>query len=184
MRVVALLASPRKEGNTALLMQHVLKKAESLGAQTQVFYLNGLNIRGCQSCFACKADVNCAVKDDAGKVLDAIKEADSLVFATPVYMWDMTAQLKNLVDRLFSFMNPDFSSKLNPGKKVLWAITQGQPDETMFLSTFEKHGKMLQMIGFKESKVLIAGGLHNPGEVLSQVKTLNKAEELGAWLVQ
>lgn len=184
MKVVALLASPRKQGNTALLMQEVLKEIEAAGAKTQVFYLNELDIKGCQSCFGCKSHATCVVKDDARQVLDAIAEADSVVLATPVYMWDMNAQLKTIVDRMFCFMNPDFSSKLAPGKKVVWAITQGQPDDKMFLPTFEKHSKMLQMIGLGESKFLIAGGLHNPGEIMSQSDIMHTASEMGKWLVE
>ncbi|MCX7781821.1 MAG: flavodoxin family protein [Negativicutes bacterium] len=183
MKVVALLASPRKQGNTALLMQEVLKETEALGAQTEVFYLNGMDIKGCQSCFACKSQSDCVIKDDGRQVLDALNEADCVVMATPVYMWDMTAQLKTIIDRLFCFLNPDYSSRLAPGKKVLWALTQGQPDKNTFLSTFEKHGKMLQFLGFGESKFLVAGGLRTPGDILSQQNILQNARDMAKWLV-
>ena len=183
MKVVALLGSPRKQGNTALLMQEVLKETEALGGKTEVFYLNRMEIKGCQSCFACKSHPTCVLKDDGKQVLDAIAEADRVILATPVYMWDMTAQLKTLVDRLFCFLNRDYSSKLAPGKKILWTITQGQVDEKMFLATFEKHGKMLQFLGFGESKFLIAGGLQTPGDLSSQTGVLEKAREMAKWLV-
>jgi multimeric flavodoxin WrbA len=180
MKVVALLGSPRQTGNTARLMQEVLKIAEAKGAQTQVFYLNQLTMKGCQSCFACKSQPSCIVQDGASPILEAIAEADSVVLGTPVYMWDMTAQLKNVVDRLYCFLNPDFSSKLAPGKKVLWAITQGQPDPNMFLATFEKHGKMLQMLGFGENEFLIAEGMR-PGVTMSQ-DMIKNAHDMGEWV--
>ena len=182
-KVVALQGSPRKNGNTELLMQQVVQEAEKLGAKTEVFYLNGLNMKGCQACFACKTNPLCVMKDDASKILEAIAAADAVILATPVYMWDMTAQLKLLVDRLFCFLNPNYSSKLSPGKKVLWTITQGNPDEKGFMAAFEKHGKMLQFLGFGQNQFLLAGGLRTPGEISARAEVLQKARDLAGWLV-
>ena len=142
-----------------------------------------MNIKGCQSCFGCKSHPSCVIQDDGKRVLDSIAKADRVIMATPVYMWDMTAQMKTLVDRLFCFMNPDYSSKLAPGKKILWTITQGQVDDKLFLGTFEKHGKMLQFLGFGENKFIIAGGLGNPGDISSQTNVLQSAREMAKWLV-
>ena len=185
-KVVALMGSPRKQGNTDLLMQEVVQEAEKMGAKAEIFYLNGLNLKGCQACFACKSNpdcVTCVIKDDAAKILDAIVSADAVIMATPVYMWDMTAQLKLLVDRLFCFLNPDYSSKLSPGKRILWAITQGNPDTSRFLPAFEKHGKMLEFLGFGHNQFLLAGGLRLPGEIRSQGEVLQKARDMASWLV-
>ena len=183
MKIVALLASPRPKGNTAALMQRVLQDAEALGAQTEVFSLNKLNIKGCQGCYGCKKNPTCVIKDDAQPILAAIAEADRIVLATPVYMWDMAGQLKTIIDRFFCFMNMDYTSKLAQGKKVLWTITQGQPDVDKFRPAFEQHAAMLQFLGFGENKLLIAGGMMMPGDAEANTDAMEKATEMAKWLV-
>ena len=179
MKIVALMGSPRKQGNTASLLEKIAEETVNAGAQLQIINLNELKMKGCQSCYACKSQKSCVLKDDAQEVLESVAKADRLIFATPVYMWDMTAQLKRFVDRLFCFSDSDYSSKLEPGKKILWAITQGQSNEELFLSTFEKHGKMLEFLGFGESRILIAGG--NSSNF--QPDTLKKANDMAKWLI-
>lgn len=183
MKIVALLASPRPKGNTAVLMQKVLQEAEALGAQTEVFSLNKLNIRGCQSCYACKKNPTCIIKDDAQPILKAIAEADRVVLATPVYMWDMAGQMKIMIDRLFCFLNTDYTSKLKPGEKVLWTITQGQPDVDKFRTVFEQHAAMMEFLGFGENKLFITGGMMAPGDAEKQSDAMEEAASMAKWLV-
>lgn len=180
MKIVALLSSPRKRGNSELLVEEVLKGIE--GATVKKHHLNQLSIKGCQACLGCKEKENCVIKDDATEILEDIKEADAVIFATPVYMWQMTGQLKTLVDRLYSFMNPDFSSKLTPGKKVLWVVTQGNPDESLFMPYFENAGQMLKIVGLGDYQILLAGGLREAGAVKNDQAVLDKAKTMGQWL--
>jgi len=184
MKIVALYGGPRPNGNTALLMKEILAEAQKQGAETEVFNLNKLNYKGCQACYSCKHNLTCAIKDEAQPVLAAIAAADRILIASPIYMWDITGQLKMLLDRLFCFLNTDYTSKLQPGKKVLWAITQGQVNLDLFRPVVEKHGKMLEFLGFGENQVFIAGGLANPGEILKQPEVLQAAREKAGWLVQ
>lgn len=183
MKIVALLASPRPQGNTAVLMQKVLQEAAVLGAQTEVFALNKLNIKGCQGCYGCKKNPSCVIKDDAQSILKAIAEADGIILATPVYMWDMAGQLKIIIDRLFSFFNVDYTSKLTPGKKVLWTITQGQPDVDKFRSVFEQHAAMMEFLGFGENKLFITGGMMVPGDAELRSDAMEEAKAMAQWLV-
>lgn len=183
MKIVALLASPRQKGNTAVLMERALKEAEALGAQTEVFNLNKLNMKGCQSCYGCKRNPSCVIKDDGQSVLEAIAGADGVILATPVYMWDMAGQLKLMIDRLFSFLNTDYSSKLTPGKKVLWTITQGQPDTDKFRHTFEGHAAMMEFLGFGENKLFITGGMMMPGDAEARTDAMEQAAEMAKWLL-
>lgn len=184
MKIVALLAGPRQKGNTAVLMQKVLQEAETLGAQTEIFSLNKLNMKGCQGCYGCKRNPTCVIKDDAQQVLAAIAEADRIVLATPVYMWDMAGQLKIMIDRFFSFMNMDYTSKLTQGKKVLWTITQGQPDVDKFRTVFEQHAAMMEFLGFGENKLFITGGMMMPGDAEARTDVMEKAAAMAKWLVE
>ena len=184
MKVVAIYGGPRRNGNTLDLLKEVLDQVEKQGATTETFYLNQLNFKGCQSCFGCTKNITCVLKDDAQKVLAAVGAADRIILATPVYMWDMTGQLKLFIDRLFSFLNLDHTSKLAPGKKVLWTVTQGQPDTEKFRSVFVKHGQMLEFLGFGENKVFIAGGLFTPGDLKKQPQVLQAARDQADWLLK
>ncbi|WP_041314078.1 flavodoxin family protein [Heliomicrobium modesticaldum] len=184
MKIVALMGSPRKGANTEALVQEAVRGAEEKGAHVKQYHLNEMQIKGCQSCFGCKRQENCVVRDEAAAILEDIKDAKAVIFGTPVYMWQMTGQLKLLVDRLFSFMNADYSSKLTLGKKVLWAVTQGQPDKGAFMPYFENAGKMLQMVGFGEYKIVAAGRCGMPGDVEKQKETLEEARALGRWLAE
>ena len=95
MKVTCLLGSPREKGNSAALAKKFCKTAESLGASIRTVSLNTLNFRGCQGCMACKTKLDkCALEDDLTEVLEAIRETDVLVLASPVYYWDVSSQLK------------------------------------------------------------------------------------------
>ncbi|MDR3560029.1 MAG: flavodoxin family protein [Negativicutes bacterium] len=183
-KIIALNGSPREQGSTAVLVGEILKAAGAEGAEVKSYYLNGLNIRGCQSCYACKASGRCVLKDDMQELYDEIASADAIVFATPVYMWQMTAQLKLVIDRLYPFLKPDYTSYLTPGKKVLLAVTQGRPDTSMFHHYFEHMGKNLLFLGFGEYKILIAGGTRKPEDLVKQTEVLSEAKRLGGWLAE
>ena len=182
MKIVVLQGSPRIKGNTAQLAKEVIRPLESKGAEIVWYNLNQLSIKGCQSCYACKKQPGCVIKDDAQAILENIASADAVIFATPVFMWDMTGQMKLIVDRLFAFMNADFSSKLVPGKKFLWVVTQGQPDANLFRPNFEKSVKVMQMMGFGEGRIFIAGGFMELADVSKQESVVAEAQQRADWL--
>lgn len=183
-KIIALNGSPRVNGTTAALVDEVFKGAVERGAQVKSYHLNNMKIKGCQSCYACKEQGRCILRDDMQPLYDEIAEADAIIFATPVYMWQMTAQLKLVVDRLYPFLKPDYSSNLAPGKKILFTVTQGRPDTSMFLHYFEHAGKNLSFLGFGDYKILIAGGTRKPEDLLSQSTVVAEARQLGGWLTE
>lgn len=184
-KIVVLNGSPRKQGTTAALAEVVSKAAAEQGAEIKSYYLNGMNIKGCQSCYACKEkEHRCILQDDMQELYDEIAAASGIIFATPVYMWQMTAQLKPVIDRLYPFLKPDYSSFLTPGKKVLLAVTQGRPDTSMFHHYFEHMGKNLSFLGFGDYKILIAGGTHKPEDIHEQTEVVAEARRMGGWLTE
>ena len=186
MRIVALMGSPRRNGSTAMLVNEVLKGAEERGAQTNIYYLNELNINWCQSCNKCvnEPTVSCAIQDDVNKILADISESDGVIFGTPIYMSTMSGQIKTMLDRLRPFTRQDDSSKMKPGKKALWAITQRNPDGTRYIPVFEKVMFPMKFIGFSESRILIANGTPSLKFLMKQEDTLKKAYALGNWLAE
>jgi multimeric flavodoxin WrbA len=183
-KIVAINGSPRVQGSTAALVDEIIQGASRQGSQIKSYNLNQMNIKGCQSCYACKVQGRCVLQDDMQELYDEIANASGVVFATPVYMWQMTGQLKLAVDRLYPFLKPDYSSYLTPGKKVVLAVTQGRPDTSMFHHYFEHMGKNLSFLGFGDYKILIAGGTRKPEDLLSQAAVVAEARQLGEWLAE
>ena len=165
MNVVSLLGSPRSKGNSATIAGRILETAAQRGAKTRSFELNRLSYRGCQACYACKKESDqCVLNDDLAEVLAAVRDADVVVLASPVYYGDITAQLKGFFDRTFSYLQPDYlvnpkPSRLAPGKKLVLVLTQGSPDETLFTDIFPRNKMFLQWMGFAEVQLIRACGI-------------------------
>ena len=154
MKIIGFVGSPRRGKNTQALVESVLNCAAQNGADVKMYHLADLNYQGCQSCYACKKLDNCVLPDDVTPILAEIAQADAIVLGTPIYMWQMTGQLKLFVDRLYAFYMPALPSKLPPGKKVLLAVSQGNPDEKAFLPYLKNTGDMLKFIGFGSYEIL------------------------------
>jgi multimeric flavodoxin WrbA len=102
MRVVAFNGSPRKNGNTAALIHHVLRQLEIEGIDTEFIQLGGASIRGCIACYRCfeNKDRQCAVKGDVlNDCIDVMRRADGIILGSPTYFADLTAETKALIDR-------------------------------------------------------------------------------------
>lgn len=104
MRVVSFLGSPRKKGNTAALLDSVLKGLQSGGNSTvESVFLQEKNIHPCAGCNSCKKNESgmCVVKDDMQDIYSVIGKSDLIIIASPIYWWSVTAQMKTLIDRLY-----------------------------------------------------------------------------------
>ena len=104
--MILLNASPRKNKNTAQMLESVMKGAQEAGAECELIHLTSLNFKGCMSCMACKRTGNkcgglCIQKDDLRPVLEKILEADALVAGSPIYWHNTTGMFRNFIERLF-----------------------------------------------------------------------------------
>lgn len=102
MKVVAFNGSPRKDGNTAMLINLVLEELKNEGISTELVHLAGKEIHGCIACYKCfsNQDQHCSVDTDfANKCIDKMLDAEGIIFGTPTYFADVTAELKALIDR-------------------------------------------------------------------------------------
>lgn len=99
MKVVAIIGSPRKNGNTEILAKHTLKAIAEEGLDTEVIRLAGLNIKPCTDCMACRGEEKCSIKDDLWPIYEKMKEAEGIILATPVYFSSASALLKALMER-------------------------------------------------------------------------------------
>lgn len=108
-RVLAFNSSPRKgKGNTALILNPFIEGMREAGAEVDLYYNYNLKIKPCRGCFNCwlKTPGVCSHKDDMQWLLPKMRNADVLVYATPLYSYGMNAQMKNLIDRMIVLAEP------------------------------------------------------------------------------
>lgn len=171
------MGSPNINGNTAKLVNAILDGAAEKGAEKVIYNLTSLNIKGCDACFRCQESGCCAIDDDMQELYHEIQTADTIVLGSPVYMWQITAQTKLLIDRLTAFLKPDFSSRLD-NKKLILVFSQGSSDRDAFKPYFEYTAGILYYLGFDVLETVIAAGTDKL-EVSSRPRLLEKARDLG-----
>ena len=104
-KIYAVNGSPRKNGNTAQLLQKALEGAASAGAEVKLIQLADLDFSGCRSCFACKKLANpspgCVLKDDLAEILKELFQADGIIMGSPIYFGAESGLYRNFLERLF-----------------------------------------------------------------------------------
>ena len=189
MKVVCLLGSPKPKGNSAFLAKRFCDAAEARGAEVETFSLNEFNYRGCQACMACKTKYDrCVLKDDLEPVLDAVRQTDVLVLASPVYYGEVTSQMKGFIDRTFSFLTPEFKtnpqnmSRLVAGKSLVFIQVQTAEDKFSYDDIFPRYTPFFTWFGFDDHHLIRACGVPNPGDVKEKEEVLKQVEETVAAL--
>lgn len=131
------MGSPRKNGNTAALLEPLVEELTRGGAATETVWLYDCDIRPCVACRACQDQwegFGCPQQDDAQELFDKILSCDLLLLATPIYSWYCTAPMKALLDRMIYGMNKFYGAEKGPslwkGKAVALLMTCGYlPDK-------------------------------------------------------
>jgi multimeric flavodoxin WrbA len=125
MKILGISCSPHIDGNTATLLNRSLQGAQSEGAQVELYSAAGKTIQPCEGCRACFENGECKIKDDMQELYSKLLEADGIIFGTPVYFWDMTAQAKAVIDRTYAFNRPEKSLANKVGGIVVVAGSLG-----------------------------------------------------------
>ena len=104
MKILGLVCSPRKQGNTDILINHALTAAKEAGAETEMLHVANMSIAPCDACGACASEGICHIKDDMQIVYEKLDQADGVIFGTPVYYLNVSAQAKAIIDRTYACM--------------------------------------------------------------------------------
>ena len=173
--VLIISTSLRGGSNSELLAKECAKGAEEAGNRVELLSLKGKNIRYCIGCLACIKTGKCVQRDDAPEIMEKLRRADVLVFATPIYYYEMSGQMKTLLDR----MNPLYSSDYAFREVYMIATAADGGD-----STFEKAYNGLQgwVDCFPKAKLcgLVAGEeIGDPKEAVNHPDVMEKAFKLG-----
>ena len=128
MKILGLSCSPRREGNTMILLNQVLEGAKSEGAEVELFSVAGKDIKPCDGCRACNKTGECVIKDDMTPLYGKLLESGGIVFGTPVYFYGMTAQAKAIIDRTISMNSPGKSLANKVGGAIVTGGSMGIVD--------------------------------------------------------
>ena len=174
MKVLGLVGSPRKGGNTDILVSAVLYGAGASNHEIEKVFLYDADILPCVDCRKCKKGVfQCVLKDDMKLLYPKLEKAEVIIFGTPLYWYGPSAKMKLTVDRL----RPFIASKKLRGKKVVLVVPseEGAKACGSLVSMFESSFMYLGMV--LAGKILVQAS--EKGEVKKQPKVLDETFELG-----
>lgn len=172
--IILLSGSPRKGGNTDHLAEAFVDGARSAGKQTVLFRVADLKIGGCLGCGHCfKEQGVCVQKDDMLPILNALRKADALVLASPVYYFGVSAQLKLTIDRFFALLQEGM-----PVKRAALLMACGDDTDKAAASSIGMFRQICDYQKWEEAAIVVAPRLHNPGEIKGRPE-LEQARRLG-----
>jgi multimeric flavodoxin WrbA len=118
LKVIALQGSPRKDGNTELLLDAAVRGAQEQGAEITVYRLNSLRLTPCQNCGGCDEAATCVIADDMQTILRDIRTTDRIILASPIFFFSVSAQTKIVIDRCQAFWAEKYLQKrpVPPGR--------------------------------------------------------------------
>ena len=169
MKIAVFNGSPRKE-NTAAMIDAFCEGAKEAGHEVEVYHVGKMKIAGCLGCGYChtKGEGNCIQKDDLEKIMPAYKEADMIVFASPIYYFTMTAQMEAAIQRVFCIGKPA------KAKKAALLLSSGSPG--VYEGACAQFKEYLRYTGIEGAGVITANGAENKSEAkLNEVKEFAKA---------
>lgn len=175
MNILVISTSLRAKSNSDILTKKLIDGARDAGHQVELVSLKGKNIKFCIGCLACQKTQKCVLNDDANLIAEKVKNADTLVFVTPIYYYEMCGQMKTLLDRL----NPLYPSDYKFRKVYMMSVAAEDehhvPEKAVsglkgWIDCFEK-------AEFGGS--LFCGGITEPGEALDKAETLEAAYQFG-----
>ena len=187
MQITTLLGSAKKKGNTATVLGWVEEELESLGHDVERIYLNSKSIGGCLGCAKCRgnpAEIACVQNDDAIDIMEQMISCEVVLFASPIYFWGFSAQIKALIDRGYSLVTnyhkPGHTS-LMEGKRIGLLVTGADAYEDNAEGIFTAFNRIVDFMLARKTGELYVGECSVPAELQEEVK--NKALELARSLV-
>lgn len=177
-KIVILNGSPRRNGNTSALVKAFTEGATGAGNEVTEFFLGGMEIHGCKGCFGGHSSqaCPCVQKDDMDKIYPAVREAEVVVLASPLYYWNMSGQIRIAIDRLFALEEGDGN------------LLRGHERASALLMAAEGHGfedvvlyydHLMEHLRWKNLGHVLAGGNGDVGDIQGKPE-LQEAFELGS----
>lgn len=177
-KVLVITTSLRAKSNSDILTDRMIAGAKDAGHEVEHISLKGKEIKYCIGCLACQQTQTCVLKDDAVEIAEKVKNADTLVFVTPIYYYEMSGQMKTLLDR----MNPLYPSDYR--FRRVYMLSVAAEDEAHVperaVSGLQGWVDCFEKAEFAGS--LFCGGISDPNEAASNVNALDRAYQFGSTL--
>ena len=172
MKIVVLKGSPRTNGNSNMLAEAFIKGAKESGHEIVEFDCAKHKIGGCMACESCGMAGPCVQKDDFEIIRPHLINCDTILFATPIYYFGVSGQLKNVIDRFYAIHG------LMGTKRVLLFATMGNPNTVVAEPSIKMYQLMCRYLGWKDCGKIIANGISARGAIKTS-KFMKQAYELG-----
>jgi multimeric flavodoxin WrbA len=186
MNVIAFLGSPREGGNTETLLRAAI---EGTGQDARVFDLNRMDIKPCLNCGECEETGACILEDDMGEIYKAIRGADRIILASPIFFMGVSAQCKAMIDRCQAFWCEKHLLKRSieageHGRKGLLLLVGGMEREDGIRCAGITATAFFRTVSVPEHRTLAYRGVDARGEILKHPNAMGEAREAGEELVK
>lgn len=191
-RVVAIYGSPRRKGNTALLLHEAVKGARGAGAEVEEVVLRDLKMSPCMEIYGCKHGGRCAINDDFQRVYDSLLACQAVILASPIFFYSVSAHTKILMDRCQSlwvkkhWLNnaPSGKKEAAPARKGLFISAGATRGKKLFDGTLLTVRYYFEAIDCELWESLLYRELDFEGDVLKHPEYLEEARQAGSDLVR
>ena len=179
-KVLVIMGSPRKRGNSTILAEEAAKGARQAGAEVKIVRLREVTIRPCLACESCrrKNAKGCVQDDDMSLLYPKLRAADSILISSPVYWFNMSAQVKLLMDRLYAFGAEKGYVLEGKGIGIIMTYADADPFSSGAVNALRAFQDAFDFIG-APIKGMVYGSASKAGEVRAKKGLLKEALELG-----
>jgi len=174
-KVLGIVGSPRRGGNTDILVDEILRGAEEAGAEVEKISLSKLDIAPCLACDACGRAGKCAQQDDMQSLVEKMDSSQVMVLGTPLYWYGPSAQIKTFIDRWYGATH----EMTFEGRRVILAIAWGQPDAHAARHTEGMFKEVLDFLNMEHFATVLAPGVFQQGDVREHSAVLEEAQRVG-----
>lgn len=192
MKILGIVGSKRKTGNTTSLVKTALKAAENHGVETHIEYLSDYSIQGCTGCEGCRDTFQCIIKDDMQKLYPHIMDSDAIILGSPTYFYNITSDMKAFIERMYCFEIFDNNERgvwmpLFESTGIKYAAVIAiceQKDEHDMGFTAEAMKMPLEALGYRVVETVPVLNLFKKGEAQQNETAINQAKSTGEKLAK
>lgn len=174
-KVLIISTSLRTQSNSDILARECQEGAIDAGHEVEYVSLKGKDIKYCIGCLTCMKSGCCVLKDDVAEIMEKVKEAEVIVYATPIYYYEMCGQMKTLLDRLNPLYSSDYAFR-----DIYMIATAAENEESAFEKAYNGLQGWVDCFEKAELKGIVAGaGIGDANDALNHNDVMKNAYDLG-----